>query len=130
MEYNLRDVDYDLNAALKYNDLSHVIDEIEGVVAEVPGEADGPNWHWICKRKSEENPIAYVTGGCDYTGWGWQSFCDVVYAQNLESALKEVKDEEVREQLYKQIQSEQPFGTRIYEPPSKNIAYSDYDEFD
>jgi len=42
--------------------------EIDGIVAEIPGEADGADWHWLIKLK--DSRFGYVVGGCDYTGWG------------------------------------------------------------
>lgn len=42
--------------------------EIVEVLAHIDGQNDGPNWHWIVMLDSGQ--FAYLTGGCDYTGWG------------------------------------------------------------
>ena len=68
-ETEVQHLDYDLQSAINYNkeDVPFEMSDITGVIAEIPGEADGPNWHWILVLGTEK--FAYVTGGCDYTGW-------------------------------------------------------------
>jgi hypothetical protein len=60
--------DDDLRSAIEYHIGSELPESnIAGIVAEVPGDADGPNWHWLVLTK--DGRFAYAHGGCDYTGW-------------------------------------------------------------
>jgi hypothetical protein len=43
-------------------------EDVEETIAMVDGEADGANWIFVGKLK--DGRYAYVTAGCDYTGWG------------------------------------------------------------
>lgn len=70
----MSELDYDLRAALECNSLAHKLEEIDRVLLEITGEADEAQWHWILALK--DGRFAYVTGGCDYTGWDCQSDCD------------------------------------------------------
>lgn len=67
MKIILRPIDDDLESA---NMEGHGpgLALIAGVAALVPGEADEANWHWILKLK--DGRWAYMTAGCDYSGWG------------------------------------------------------------
>ena len=61
-------IDSDLGACLEYNpqpDLTLL--DIDKVLAVVEGDHDGPDWHWLIRAL--DGRIAYLTGGCDYTGW-------------------------------------------------------------
>lgn len=69
--------DYDLGLCLEENpqdgfDLS----DIKTLHAVVTGENDGDNWHWLVEffNPVKDKRYAYITGGCDYTGWGCQDF--------------------------------------------------------
>ena len=71
-----RKPDYDLEAALEHNGWGYVLKNILNVLAEVPGEADGAEWHWVVELKTPmgedgigSGKFAYISGGCDYTGW-------------------------------------------------------------
>lgn len=66
METELSQVDYNLLAALQENGHSCVVGEIVEVLATIEGENDGADWHWLVLL---DEGFAYVTGGCDYTGW-------------------------------------------------------------
>lgn len=43
-------------------------EDIAGILAEIPGENDEFDWHWILELQDKR--YVYVWGGCDYTGWG------------------------------------------------------------
>lgn len=73
--YNLigkNGIDYDLFGCLEYNpqeqfDITH----IQSVIAEVPGQHNEWNYHWVLLLK--DGLFVYLTGWCDYTGWDCQS---------------------------------------------------------
>jgi hypothetical protein len=67
LEPSLRTEDWDLQAALKHNNTGLVYEDVYHIHANVPGEADGPDWHWIVEMKN--HTFWLVEGGCDYTGW-------------------------------------------------------------
>ena len=61
------------------------ISDLSEIVLELTGYNDGYPWHWICKR--DDGGYAYITGGCDYTGWDCQSGMDRHDADTLDGAL-------------------------------------------
>ena len=73
---------YDLSAACEENgiDSSDLVD----VLLEITGENDEADWHWIVTTTSG---FAYISGGCDYTGWDCQSGAERFDAANQEAAL-------------------------------------------
>ena len=73
---------YDLSAACEYNSLdsSDLVEEI----LEITGENDEASWHWIVKTTSG---FAYISGGCDYTGWDCQCGAERHDAATQEAAL-------------------------------------------
>lgn len=120
-EQKVRHVDYDLSAAIGYNqgDAGFEVDDIAEVLAEVPGEADGPGWHWLLRLKGKLG-FVYLVGWCDYTGWDWQSGVSSEFAGTLKGALKFAKDEDndyqrqmVKTQLQKQLDGKQPYGVYV-----------------
>lgn len=104
----------DISYALQCNPQSSIIEkDIDVIVAEVCGEADGADWHWIVQRK--DGKFQYLTGGCDYTGWDCQSslksssLCDTALeAANLVDP--ESDSRRVKEVLIKQLNGELPFA--------------------
>jgi hypothetical protein len=60
-------IDYDLDACLEYNPQDFQLEDITEVFAIVEGEADEFDWHWLLGL--DNGTFAYLTGGCDYTGW-------------------------------------------------------------
>jgi len=73
---------YDLRSACEYNniDSSDLVDEL----LEITGENDEASWHWIVTTTSG---FAYISGGCDYTGWDCQSGAERFDAATQEAAL-------------------------------------------
>lgn len=57
----------DLHSAIRHNPAPFEYSDIEKILAEIEGEQDGDDWHWILKLK--DGQFAYAFGGCDYTGW-------------------------------------------------------------
>lgn len=78
--YKARGMDYDLVACLEYNPQRFGPQDIQQVLAVIEGERDGDNWHWVLQLKPESAVdgkwFAYLTGGCDYTGWDCRSGAD------------------------------------------------------
>lgn len=70
------------------------------MLAFINGENDGANWHWLVR--TEDGKYAYLTGGCDYTGWDCQSSLDTFVEDTLDAALRQVGDDyrdALREQM-------------------------------
>ena len=59
-----------------------VFDDIEELLASVNGENDGEDWSCIVKMK--DGRFAFVTAGCDYTGWDCQAGGRSFVAASLE----------------------------------------------
>lgn len=76
----------DLAYALDNNTVKASSDTVTQVLGYIPGENDGPDWHWLVKLGNDK--IAYLRGGCDYTGWDCQSYVSMVNEYDtLEQAL-------------------------------------------
>lgn len=73
---------YDLRAACEYNNIDS--SDLVDVLLEITGENDEASWHWIVKTTSG---FAYISGGCDYTGWDCQSGAERFDAATQEAAL-------------------------------------------
>lgn len=81
----MRDIDDDLLSALNHNQvvLSAPVAE---VLLQLTGENDERDWHWLVKLENGKH--AYITGGCDCTGWDCQSNCEAYEAETDEGALR------------------------------------------
>lgn len=67
-ERSRRGLDADLAYCLKYNPQPEFdLGKVECVLAVVEGEYDEKDWHWLLELTGPR--YAYLTGGCDYTGW-------------------------------------------------------------
>ncbi len=106
----------DLRSAFEENSsdelsLRHVL----GILAEIPGENDELNWHWIVKLT--DGRYAYIQGWCDYTGWDCQSGIDYEFATTALKAAKESPIQEeyssraIQAQLIAQLKGTQPYAT-------------------
>ena len=73
---------YDLRAACEYNNIDS--SDLVDVLLEITGENDEADWHWIVTTTSG---FAYISGGCDYTGWDGQSGAERFAAATQEAAL-------------------------------------------
>lgn len=85
------------------------IEDVAYVLAEITGENDGPDWHWIIAMK--DHTYAYVTGGCDYTGWGCQDWGEAKLFVSLKEALGTIEDEKMLK-LRSQLVGLTPFGAQ------------------
>jgi len=65
-------MDYDLHSAIEYHISKFGVEDVCDVLAVIEGENDGENWHWLLLLN--DGTFAYLTGGCDYTGWDCQSW--------------------------------------------------------
>lgn len=111
--------DYDFKECFKYLE-GYTLDDAKQILACVPGEADGPSWHYIVKLK--DGNFAYVEGSCDYTGWGCQENGRGKVATTALKAAKLAPEKEkslykgsdlIRKQLIDQLKGKQPYGLRI-----------------
>lgn len=105
-----RRIDSDLSycyTAMVGNTNGFRLEDVAYVLAEIMGENDGPNWHWVIALK--DRTYAYVTGGCDYTGWGCQDWGKAVIFSTLKEALEAVEVPQ-RYILQAQLRGETPFG--------------------
>lgn len=59
-------IDHDLSSALEHNSVV-LPSPVDAILATIGGEYDGSDWHWLVRL--EGGDYAYITGGCDYTGW-------------------------------------------------------------
>ena len=106
--------DYDFKECMKYAPFE--IKDVSEILACVPGEADGPSWHYIVKLSSGD--YGYVTGSCDYTGWGCQESGDGKQEKTLKKVLIHAPEEDgysekrlVRKILENQIKGKEPYGS-------------------
>ena len=103
-EYNGKDFD-----EFKFEDIEHLL-------ACIPGENDGFNWHWIVRLKNGK--YGYVTAWCDYTGWDCQSGGSVHIANSARDAALLAKDgyedQGIMEQLMAQLIGVQNYGLRVF----------------
>ena len=104
--------DYNFKECMKYAPFT--MGDVATIIACVSGEADGPAWHYICELK--DGRYAYVTGSCDYTGWGCQESGEG-FMGTLEEMLAKAPEEDgygeirkVRATLRAQIEGTQPYG--------------------
>ena len=65
-QHELASKDADLAAAMEYNGVT-LPSPIAAILATITGANDHADWHWIVRL--EGGDYAYITGGCDYTGW-------------------------------------------------------------
>jgi len=115
--YNRND---DLKYCLMCNKPAKFIEaDIVKIVAEVPGQNDEYNWHWILKLKNRK--YAYLVAWCDYTGWDCKSGIKIeeitntaLQAAKLAPVVEEWSNRKIRVNLIAQIKGQQPSG--LYNP--------------
>lgn len=56
------------------------------VIAAADGENDGPNWIGVFKLK--DGRFAFLSAGCDYTGWDCQSGGHAIVDDDLEHLIQ------------------------------------------
>ena len=88
------------------------LEDVAYVLAYLQGENDGPDFHWIIAMK--DHTYAYVSGGCDYTGWDCQAGGYVEMCLSLSEALSKAEENnngvQIRKLLTKQLTGEASFG--------------------
>ena len=77
------------------------IDDVERVIAFDNGENDGASWITILFLKDKR--FAFLTAGCDYTGWGCQESGNAVISHNLINLLQFGLGLDDRQRLYKAL---------------------------
>lgn len=85
-EYTKRGMDYDFTAAVYYNDVDVDLDNVKQVLVVWQGENEGDEWRWIFV--THDSRYAFMSGGCDYTGWDCQSSCSVEYFPTIAEAVR------------------------------------------
>lgn len=105
---------WDLPAALNYNKTEISPGDIEDIKLELTGENDERDWHWIVSLKDKR--FAYIAGGCDYTGWDCQSYCEVHFADLFIEAISLAPLEERRlfEEMVKAGETTRPAPGRVW----------------
>jgi hypothetical protein len=106
---------YDLKACLEYNSYSIPFGEedIENVVAQIPGHNDEDNWFWIIQLK--DGRFALLDAWCDYTGWDCQSGVNNLNYHQTAMAAAEFAPEydsgrSIRFNLVSQVKGTIPYG--------------------
>lgn len=108
-----RRIDSDLSSCCEYNDVGNGfrLEDVAYVLAALMGENDGPDFHWIIAMK--DHTYAYVSGGCDYTGWDCQSNGSAEIFVSLREAMSAAEKSagvDVRKLLNRQLTGENSFG--------------------
>ena len=93
----------DLDYAMREHPEARPSSDIVEVLAVIEGANDGPNWHWLLAL---EHNFTYITGGCDYTGWGCQSGAEKFEAPTLTECLALVGEAE-RGDFERQLRADQ-----------------------
>lgn len=106
--------DSDLEQIISYEGVEKK--DVKRVLACLFGENDGPSWHYILEMK--DGTYTYLTGWCDYTGWGCQDGSKSIKNKSLEELIPQIADDDfghknLREQLKNQINGKQPYGLQI-----------------
>lgn len=96
---DLKRRDINLAYALEFNDVVLPSNVLE-IVATIVGERDGANWHWLVVL--EDGQCAYITGGCDYTGWDCRSSCEEFVEPTMRDAVRQIP-EAYRDELVAQL---------------------------
>lgn len=89
-EEHLRALDHNLLAAMQNNGYTSA--RVVKLLAHIDGDNGGPNWHWIVSLTN--GSFAYITGGCDYTGWDYRSDLDIFEESTLADVLRQVGEVE------------------------------------
>jgi len=106
--------DYDFRECLKYAPFNK--EDVKDILAMVAGGADGDAWHYIVELKNGK--FGYITGWCDYTGWGCQEGGDGFLCDTLAEAIEKApeKNKNVRATLKNQIEGKESYGVLTINP--------------
>lgn len=102
--------DYDLEAALQYNETGITLEQVAEVLAVVYGEHDDSDYFWVLQMA--DGAVGLLQGHHDYTGWDCQSSALWTPAKSPDAAVALAFDEyagrPVREFLAEQLQGVLP----------------------
>jgi hypothetical protein len=112
-KYNPEDYGDDIKYAFKAIGISDRLKDIDVIIAEVCGENDGVHWYWILEMKDKS--YMWVSGWCDYSGWGCQDGGDYegefkTPEEAIEAVVINYDNRKIKETLLKQISGEIPFS--------------------
>jgi hypothetical protein len=100
---------YDWEQAFTYADF--VREDVKEVIAMAEGENDGDSWIGIFKLKSGD--FAFLTAGCDYTGWDCRASGSSERSDDLENLIRMKMGLEDRSRLGKALPED-----AVAHPPS------------
>jgi hypothetical protein len=102
----------DLWSAIYHNTPDNfVADDVEEIMAEVPGENDEYSWWWVLRLKNGKHVL--LEAGCDYTGWDCQSgiYTEIVCESANECATQapaEHSGRKIQDNLMGQLRGDYP----------------------
>ena len=108
--------DYDWREAFKYaaeceptegyvgSLAGFTFDDVAEVIARDDGENDGPNW--IAVFRLRDGRFAFLSAGCDYTGWGCQESGSTWFAASLGALVQWGLTDDARGRLASQLPAE------------------------
>ena len=73
------------------------LDDVEEVIAASEGENDGPSW--VCIVRLRDRRYAFLSAGCDYTGWDCQAGGRVWVHGDLDALVQFGCTREARERM-------------------------------
>ena len=76
--------DYDWKEAFEYSTFKP--DEISEILFSEEGENDGESWVLICRLNN--NNYAFLSAGCDYTGWDCQAGGESYMRESFDDLLR------------------------------------------
>lgn len=111
-----RKPDYDLQSYLTCNKEVYTLEDIQNILATVPGHNDEDYWYWVLRLK--DGTYVLTEAWCDYTGWDCQSGGNSSkYKTHVEavwaSPLKDGSGRAIRKNLAFQIGGAQPYGLEV-----------------
>ena len=73
------------------------LDDVEEVIAASAGDNDGPAW--VCIVRLRDRRFAFLSAGCDYTGWDCQAGGDAWVHGDLDALVQFGCTREARERM-------------------------------
>ena len=81
-------------------------DDVAEVIARDDGENDGPDW--IAVFRLRDGRFAFLSAGCDYTGWDCQASGSTWFAASLDALVQWGLTDDARGRLASQLPQVQP----------------------
>ena len=92
--------------------MGQYLSEIAYVLGCVYGENEESEWHWLIAMK--DRTYAYVSGGCDYTGWDCQSWGHIELFSTLKETILSLPESNygrnIRNIIKGQLTGDIPYG--------------------